>query len=132
MKEAVRIAQLHEFVESLPQGIHTLVGERGSKVSGGQRQRIGIARALYTNPKLLVLDEATSSLDGQTEADISSSILELRGKVTIVIIAHRLSTVLNADRICYLEEGKIVAQGTFQEVRKLVPDFDTQAKLMGL
>ena len=132
VKEAVRIAQLHEFVESLPQGIHTLVGERGSKVSGGQRQRIGIARALYTNPKLLVLDEATSSLDGQTEADISSSILELRGKVTIVIIAHRLSTVLNADRICYLEEGKIVAQGTFQEVRKLVPDFDTQAKLMGL
>jgi ABC-type multidrug transport system fused ATPase/permease subunit len=132
VKEAVRIAQLHEFVKSLPQGMHTLVGERGSKVSGGQRQRIGIARALYTNPKLLVLDEATSSLDGQTEADISSSILELRGKVTIVIIAHRLSTVLNADRIYYLEDGKIAAQGTFSEVRRLVPDFDSQAKLMGL
>jgi ABC-type multidrug transport system fused ATPase/permease subunit len=131
-KEALRIAQLHDYVESLPQGLNSLVGERGSKISGGQRQRIGIARALYTNPKLLVLDEATSSLDGQTEADISSSILQLRGKVTIVIIAHRLSTVLNADRIYYLEDGRIAAQGTFSEVRSLVPDFDTQAKLMGL
>ena len=129
---ALRIAELDEYVSSLPQGIDTHVGERGSKISGGQRQRLGIARAMFTHPQLLVLDEATSSLDGVTEASISESFQALRGETTIVMIAHRLSTVRNADIVVYLSKGEIVSAGTFSEVRKAVPDFDHQAKLMGL
>jgi ABC-type multidrug transport system fused ATPase/permease subunit len=130
--DAIAIAQLEEFVASLPLGIMTEVGERGSNLSGGQRQRIGIARAMFTKPDLLVLDEATSSLDGQTESEISDAIQGLKGKVTLILIAHRLSTVQKADRVIYLNAGQIVAQGTFEEVRRAVPDFDAQAKLMGL
>jgi ABC-type multidrug transport system fused ATPase/permease subunit len=129
---ALEIAQLAEFVRSLPDGLDTKVGERGTKISGGQRQRLGIARAMFTQPKLLVLDEATSALDGQTEADISEAIQGLKGTVTVVMIAHRLSTVRNADQVIYMDGGKLVAQGTFVEVRSEVPDFDKQAKLMGL
>jgi ABC-type multidrug transport system fused ATPase/permease subunit len=87
---------------------------------------------MFTNPKLLVLDEATSSLDGLTEADISEAVLGLKGSVTVIMIAHRLSTVRNADLVVYMESGKIIATGTFEEVRNQVPDFDNQAKLMGL
>ena len=87
---------------------------------------------MFTKPKLLVLDEATSSLDGETEATISDAIQGLKGSVTVVLIAHRLSTVRNADKVVYLDAGKIIAEGTFEEVRKSVPDFDRQAKLMGL
>jgi ABC-type multidrug transport system fused ATPase/permease subunit len=129
---ALEIAQLADFVRKLPQGLDTPVGERGTKISGGQRQRLGIARAMFTQPKLLVLDEATSSLDGQTEADISDAIQSLKGSVTVVMIAHRLSTVRNADQVVYMDQGKILASGTFDEVRTAVPDFDSQAKLMGL
>lgn len=129
---ALRIAHLHKFVESLPLGIDTQVGERGAKISGGQRQRLGIARAMFTRPSLLVLDEATSSLDAETEESISKAISSLRGETTVVMIAHRLSTVRNADLVVYMDGGKIVAQGTFEEVRKVVPEFDNQAKLMGL
>lgn len=129
---AIEMAQLRAFVDSLPEGIQTNVGERGSKLSGGQRQRIGIARALFTKPKLLVLDEATSALDGQTESEISDAIQGLKGRVTLILIAHRLSTVMSADQIIYLEAGRIRAHGTFGEVRSAVPDFDKQAKLMGL
>ena len=129
---ALEIAQLAEFVRKLPQGLDTQVGEGGTKISGGQRQRLGIARAMFTQPKLLVLDEATSSLDGQTEADISDAIQALKGSVTVVMIAHRLSTVRNADQVVYMDQGKILASGTFDEVRTAVPDFDSQAKLMGL
>ena len=132
IKDALRIAQLLTFVESLPQGLDTQVGERGTKLSGGQRQRLGIARAMFTKPKLLVLDEATSALDGQTESDISSSILELKGSATVVMIAHRLSTVRFADLVVYIDGGKILAQGTFEEVRLRVPNFEKQAQLMGL
>lgn len=132
VSSAIEMAQLRQFVNSLPEGIQTNVGERGNKLSGGQRQRIGIARALFTKPKLLVLDEATSALDGQTEKEISEAIQGLKGKVTLILIAHRLSTVMTADQIIYLEEGRIRAQGTFDEVRSMVPDFDKQAKLMGL
>jgi ABC-type bacteriocin/lantibiotic exporter with double-glycine peptidase domain len=110
----------------------TIVGERGAKLSGGQRQRVGIARALYTNPKLLVLDEATSALDGQTEADVSNAIQTLKGQVTVILIAHRLSTARHADKVYYLEKGQIIAHGSFDEVRRMVPDFDSQARLMGL
>ncbi len=130
--DALRLAQLSNFVASLPQGLDTQVGERGTKLSGGQRQRLGIARAMFTKPKLLVLDEATSALDGQTESDISSSILELKGRVTVVMIAHRLSTVRFADKVIYIDEGKILAQGTFEQVRAEVPNFEKQAQLMGL
>jgi ABC-type multidrug transport system fused ATPase/permease subunit len=132
VNRALRVARLKELISSLPEGLDSLVGERGTKISGGQRQRLGIARALYTQPKLLVLDEATSALDGQTEADISNSIKDLKGSVTVLIIAHRLSTVKHADRVYYLEQGEIKAVGSFDQVRSAVPDFDAQAKLMGL
>jgi len=130
--KALKVAHLDVFVQSLPNGIDTEVGERGAKISGGQRQRLGIARAMFTHPHLLVLDEATSALDGETEANISDAIHELRGSTTVVMIAHRLSTVRNADLVVYMSEGKVVATGSFYEVRSLVPDFDRQAKLMGL
>ena len=129
---AIRVAHLDKFIAGLPNGLDTPVGERGAKISGGQRQRLGIARAMFTRPHLLVLDEATSSLDGETEASISDAIHTLRGSTTVVLIAHRLSTVRNADIVVYLAEGKIMAKGTFNEVRNAVPDFDRQAKLMGL
>lgn len=128
----IDLAQLSKFVQELPEGIFSRTGERGSKLSGGQRQRLGIARAMYTKPKLLVLDEATSALDGQTEADISASINALKGEVTVVVIAHRLSTIRNADKVIYLEGGKLLSTGTLDQVRDDVPNFDTQAKLMGL
>jgi ABC-type multidrug transport system fused ATPase/permease subunit len=130
--EALEIAQLGDFVKTLPKGIDAELGDRGMKMSGGQRQRLGIARAIFTKPKLLLLDEATSSLDGQTEADIASAIQKLRGTVTVIMIAHRLSTVREASRLVYMEKGQILHIGTFDELRTAVPDFDRQAKLMGL
>ena len=129
---ALRIANLDTFVATLPQGIDTQVGERGSKISGGQRQRLGIARAMFTRPHLLVLDEATSALDGEAEVNISDAIHALRGLTTVVMIAHRLSTVRDVDTVVYLSEGIIRGIGTFDEVRRAVPDFDRQARLMGL
>jgi ABC-type multidrug transport system fused ATPase/permease subunit len=130
--QLLELAQLADFVRTLPEGIDTKTGERGSKLSGGQRQRLGIARAMYTKPKLLVLDEATSALDGQTEADISESINALKGNVSVVVIAHRLSTIRNADKVIYLEDGRLLSMGTLEHVRSEVPNFDSQAKLMGL
>ena len=127
---ALKKAQLEEFIRSLPNGLDTEIGERGAKLSGGQRQRLGIARALFTNPKLLVLDEATSALDNTTEHEVSNSLGDLNGEVTLIIVAHRLSTVRKADRVLYFDKGKIIAEGTFEEVRKLVPDFDKHANLM--
>ncbi len=129
---ALKIANLDHFVANLPNGIDTEVGERGTKISGGQRQRLGIARAMFTRPHLLVLDEATSSLDGETEASISAAIHALRGSTTVVMIAHRLSTVRNSDMVVYLSDGNVMATGNFEEVRRVVPDFDRQARLMGL
>ena len=125
-------AGLDEFIAKLPQGLDTIVGERGAQLSGGQKQRLGIARALVTQPKFLFLDEATSNLDGQTEERISSSIKNIRGRISIFMIAHRLSTVVSADRIIYLDSGEVKAEGSFQEVRDLVPNFELQAQLMGL
>jgi len=130
--EALETAQLNEFVKNLPIGIDTQVGERGTKISGGQRQRLGIARAMFTRPKLLVLDEATSSLDGQTESNISDAINKLKGSVTVIVVAHRLSTVRNCDKVIYISNGEILSQGTFEQVRESVPDFDNQAQMMGL
>ena len=130
--EALETAQLDHFVKSLPNQLDSLVSENGSNLSGGQKQRLGIARAMFTKPKLLVLDEATSSLDGQTEADVSGAIKNLKGSVTVVMIAHRLSTVRSADQVIYLSKGKVLAKGSFNQVREQVPDFDSQAQLMGL
>jgi ABC-type multidrug transport system fused ATPase/permease subunit len=130
--EVIRIAELTDFIRTLPDGINSQIGERGAKLSGGQRQRVGLARALVTNPKLIVLDEATSALDGMTEEIITNSISELKGIVTVIVIAHRLSTVREADRVLYLQEGKVIAEGRFDDVRNSVPNFDKQAKLMGL
>ena len=129
---ALKVANLDDFVLNLPEGLDTQVGERGAKISGGQRQRLGIARAMFTHPHLLVLDEATSSLDGETEASIADAIHALRGSTTVVMIAHRLSTVRSADLVVYLSKGKVLATGSFDEVRNTVPDFDRQARLMGL
>jgi len=130
--DAIIAAQLQDFLKTLKNGLESQVGERGTKISGGQRQRIGVARALYTKPKLLVLDEATSALDGETESNINNAIQSLRGKTTILVIAHRLSTIRNFDQIIYMEKGRIISKGNFKELRDAVPDFDKQAKLMGL
>ena len=121
--EALDRAHLGELVASLPDGVHTRVGARGTRLSGGQRQRLGIARALYRQPSVIVLDEATSALDNRTELEISQAIASLHGEVTIIQIAHRLSTVRNADRVVYLQHGRIAAAGTFAEVQAAVPEF---------
>ena len=110
VKSAIKDAQLEEFINSLPQGVETIVGERGIKLSGGQKQRIGIARALYHEPAILVLDEATSSLDTTTEEGVMQAVAKLRGK-TIIVIAHRLSTVKNCDFIYRIDNGKIIDEG---------------------
>lgn len=130
--EALRGAHLDDLVSSLEAKIFSDVGERGSRLSGGQRQRLGIARALYQNPSLLVLDEATSSLDAESENEISKTIKAIKSKVTTIVIAHRLSTVLDSDIVVYMRDGRIVAQGTFDSLRDSVADFDKQANLMGI
>ena len=132
ISDALRMAKFDDFIESTEHELQMQIGEKGSKLSGGQRQRLGIARALLTKPKLIVLDEATSALDAQVEANLSTSINELRGFTTILIVAHRLSTVRSADQVIYMENGSIVTAGTFSEVRASVPNFEKQAKLMGL
>lgn len=115
---ALKAAHLDTFVESLPSGVNTLVGERGVRLSGGQRQRIGIARALYIDPPILVLDEATSSLDTNTEADVMAAVNQLHGEKTLVIVAHRLSTVANCDHLIRLENGSVACAGTHADVIK--------------
>jgi ABC-type multidrug transport system fused ATPase/permease subunit len=132
VEKALGTAMLLEFIQGLEDGLETSVGEGGTSLSGGQRQRLGIARAMFTDPKLLVLDEATSALDGETEMEVSNAIRKLRGNTTIIMIAHRLSTVRDADMVVYMESGKVVSTGSFEEVRSQVPDFDKQASLMGL
>ena len=132
VNEAIETAQIKDLIKNMPLGLDTTVGENGSNISGGQRQRLGIARSLFTKPRLLVLDEATSALDGQTEADIGSAIQVLKGHVTVIIVAHRLSTIRNVDQIGYIGHGKLLAVGSFEEVRNAIPDFDSQATLMGL
>jgi ABC-type multidrug transport system fused ATPase/permease subunit len=132
LNSVIRIAQLQEFVSKLEDGLRSPLGDRGTKISGGEKQRIGIARALFTKPKILVLDEATSSLDSETERLISASIQNLKGKSTLIVIAHRLSTVKEADTVIYIEEGRVVGIGTFEEIRNSVPNFNNQANLMGL
>ena len=114
---------------TLPEGLETRVGERGARLSGGQRQRLGIARALYRQPAVLVLDEATSSLDNETERRVTDVIRALHGDVTVIVVAHRLSTVMNCDQIVFLEAGRIAATGSFEEVRRQSEAFDHLVEL---
>jgi len=132
LHKCLEVAQLSSIFGHSQDVLDIQVGDQGFKLSGGQRQRLGIARALVTNPKILILDEATSSLDSQVEADLSQAILSLKGKVSLVIIAHRLSTVRLADEIIYLDKGELIGRGNFETLRDSVPDFDIQAKLLGL
>ena len=116
VKTAAKAAQIHDFVESLPMGYETTVGERGLKLSGGEKQRVGIARTLLKDPPILLLDEATSALDSKTEYDIQDSLIQMGRGRTVLTIAHRLSTVVHADRIVVLEKGQIVEQGRHDEL----------------
>lgn len=123
VRRAARLAQAEEFIRELPRGFDTLVGERGVKLSGGQRQRIGIARALYYEPEVLVFDEATSALDGLTEEAVMEAIRSLSGQRTIILIAHRLRTVEACDRIVLLENGRVLAAGSYGELLETSGDF---------
>ncbi len=118
LKKALKTAKLDDLASELPDGIETALGEHGIRLSGGQRQRIAIARALYRNPDILMFDEATSALDNETEREISLAIDNLAGEKTILIIAHRLSTVKNCDQIVFMKDGKIVDTGRFDELIK--------------
>jgi len=125
-------AHLLDDVMTMKNKLNEVVGERGIKLSGGQRQRLGIARALYTNPEMIIFDEATSSLDPITEKSVTDAIYNKKSGVTLIVIAHRLSTVKHADLVILLDQGRLIAKGTFDEVRSLVPKFDEQSKLMNL
>ena len=128
VERAAKIANLHEFVSNdLLQGYETTVGERGVRLSGGQRQRIGIARALYHDPQVLILDEATSALDNLTEHAVLESVNNLGYDITIIMIAHRLSTVRQCDQIYLLERGKVKAHGTFDELTQTNEQFRAMA-----
>lgn len=129
---ALEKAQADQFARELPNGIDTPLGERGVLIAGGQRQRIGIARALYTRPSFLVLDEATSSLDVETEHSVMEAVESLHGEITVLVVAHRLATVRSADLVVFMEDGKVRAQGTFEEVVRTVPRFAEHARLAGL
>jgi ATP-binding cassette, subfamily B, bacterial PglK len=129
VERALAQAQLLDFARSLPHGLDTALGENGQRLSGGQRQRIGIARALYHEPDLLVLDEATASLDLQTEQDLNAAIEALRGQLALIVIAHRLSTVKICDRLILLEGGRIADQGSFTDLHGRNESFRALVKL---
>ncbi|MFB8386174.1 ABC transporter ATP-binding protein [Microbacterium sp. NPDC055910] len=129
--DALRRAQVWDVFDARG-GLDSPIGERGLSLSGGQRQRLGIARALYADPYVLVMDEATSALDTSTEAAVTSAIGALHGRTTVIVVAHRLATIQHADRIFFMREGRVTAQGTFAELVRDEPDFARQAMLAGL
>jgi ATP-binding cassette subfamily C protein len=114
--EALKLANLSELISELPDGLDTHLGKLQDGLSGGQMQRLGLARALYTKPGLLIMDEATSALDADSEAEIQKALDSMRGKVTVVLIAHRLNTIQHADKVILLEDGLVKDSGTFKEL----------------
>jgi ATP-binding cassette subfamily C protein len=128
--EALQFAQLLDLVDSLPEGVNTTLGKLQDGLSGGQMQRLGLARALYSKPSLLVMDEATSALDAESEAEIQKALELLRGKVTVVLIAHRLNTIQHADKVILVEEGGVKDFGTFQELIARNPSVERVVDLM--
>ena len=129
LKNSIRMASLETFINSLEDGVDTVVGENGVRLSGGQRQRIGIARALYNSPEILVFDEATSSLDGTTEKFVMDSLSSISGKITSIIIAHRLSTIKGCDRVFFLDDGEIKDYGTFEDLNERNEKFRRMSKV---
>ena len=132
INETIRMAHLEDVVKNLPEGLNTIVGEKGIKLSGGQRQRVGIARALYRKPDILLLDEATSHLDAHSEKQIQQAIAEVKDKYTTIIIAHRLSTIQQMDKIVVLEKGKIIEIGSFKELLKKNGSFSRMWRMQKL
>jgi ATP-binding cassette subfamily C protein len=130
--DSIKAANLEEFIKSKKSGLDFIIKERGSNVSGGQRQRIGIARALVSKPRILLLDEATSSLDADSENTFSELLKTIKGKITVITVAHRLSTIKEYENILYIKDGKLLCNGTFDEVRINVPEFDQQARILGI
>jgi ATP-binding cassette subfamily C protein len=127
VNEAIRLAQLDDFVASLPNGLDTQVGELGVRLSGGQRQRVAIARALYRRPGVLVFDEGTSALDNVTEAQLVEMLEQVRGERTIMVVAHRLSSVRACDYIVFVDEGRVIAVAPFGELIETNPAFRDMA-----
>ncbi|GAA0800553.1 hypothetical protein GCM10009110_09250 [Psychrobacter piscatorii] len=125
----LKTAQLEDLINGLKEGVDTIIGERGIKISGGQRQRIGIARALYHNPQILVMDEATAALDNVTEHEFMQAINKLKGRKTLIMIAHRITTVKNCDIIYVIENGYIIDKGSYQELSSSSKVFKTLAQL---
>jgi ATP-binding cassette subfamily C protein len=132
LERAIKDSHLLEVVDALPEGLNTDLGKRRDQLSGGQLQRIGLARALYTQPGLLVMDEATSALDAVSENEINKALDEMRGKVTVILIAHRLNTVQRSDVVFLLEEGRITDSGTFTELLRTNKNVQNLAQLMSI
>ncbi|MDQ0613765.1 ABC-type bacteriocin/lantibiotic exporter with double-glycine peptidase domain [Microbacterium sp. W4I4] len=131
-REVVRMSLLDDLVAELPEGLDTMVGDRGVRLSGGQRQRVGLARALYRRPRVLVLDEATSALDNATEYEIAQTLQQLQGSMTIIVVAHRLSTVRHVDQLIFMRHGEVAVSGTFDEVRASDAEFARLVQLGSL
>jgi ATP-binding cassette subfamily C protein len=130
--DALRLAHLSNLINELPEGLDTPLGKLQDGLSGGQIQRLGLARALYTQPGLLVMDEATSALDGESEAEIQKALDEMRGRVTVVLIAHRLNTIQHADKVILVEEGQVKDSGTFKELIQRNPSVERLVDLMNV
>jgi ATP-binding cassette, subfamily B, bacterial PglK len=128
VKSAAFAAKATDFIMSQKSGFHSIVGENGINLSGGQKQRIGIARAIYASPNLLILDEATSALDNQTEKLVMEEVISTNKKRTVLIVAHRLSTIRHCDQIIFLQEGKIISSGTYEELLSRCKEFEKLVK----